>query len=91
MSDQGGLKNDLECIKNKLDWSKIIPLTDIGSYVPVMDEFSAHWTDTNAILGGTAATDSKLEWAVTLAMFITLRNDIAAKLTAEEGFRIGTH
>jgi len=51
-----------------------------------MDEFSAHWTDTNAILGGTAATDSKLEWAVTLAMFITLRNDIAAKLTAEEGF-----
>src|SRR3990172_2595832 len=63
-----------------------MPLTDIGSYGPVMDEFSAHWTDTNAILGGTPATDLKLEGAFTLAMFITLRNDIAAKLTAEEGF-----
>jgi hypothetical protein len=50
-----------------------------------MDEFSAHWTDTNAILGGTPATDLKLEGGVTLAMFITLRNDIGGKLTTEQG------
>jgi len=60
-----------------------MPLTDIGSYGPVMDEFSAHWTDTNVILGGTAATDLKLEGGVTLAIFITSRNEIGTKLTEE--------
>jgi hypothetical protein len=49
-----------------------------------MDEFIAHWTDTNAVLGGTPATDLVLEGNVTLAIFITSRNDLEAKLIADQ-------
>ncbi|MEK6259164.1 MAG: hypothetical protein AABP62_11160 [Planctomycetota bacterium] len=38
-----------------------MPLTDIGSYVPMMQEISLHWADVDAELGGTPATALKLE------------------------------
>jgi len=62
-----------------------MPIDDIGSYPPVMDEFSAHWEDANIALGGTPATDLKLAGGHTRTQFITLRNDIQAKITAGEG------
>jgi hypothetical protein len=58
-----------------------MPLEDIGSYPPVMDEFSVHWEDANIATGGTPATDVKLEGAHTRTQFIALRNEIQAKIT----------
>lgn len=61
-----------------------MPITTIGSYVTVMDEVAAHWEDVNTELGGTPATDLKLEGAFTRAMFITMRNDVDASITGLE-------
>ena len=58
-----------------------MPISDIGSYVPVMDEFLAHWEDVNTQLGGTSATDLKLQGNYTLALFLADRNAIDAALT----------
>ena len=62
-----------------------MPITDIGSYVPTMDEFGAHWDDVNTALGGTPATELKLQGAYTRAMFVTDRNAIDAAITALAG------
>ncbi len=62
-----------------------MPITDIGSYPPTMDEFSAHWDDVNIFLGGTPATDLKLKGAYTRAMFIADRNAIDLAITALVG------
>lgn len=40
-----------------------MPLTDIGSYVNVMDQIAAHWDGVNTELGGAPATDLKLQGA----------------------------
>ena len=61
-----------------------MPLNGIGSYLTTMDEFSAHWDDVNIILGGTPATDLKLQGGFTRALFITLRTDLGAAITALE-------
>jgi len=61
-----------------------MPLTDPGSYVGVMDEIAAHWEDVNTELGGAPATDLKIAGGMTRALFITLRNDVAGKLTEEQ-------
>lgn len=66
-----------------------MPITTFGSYSLVMDQFSDHWADTNTRLGGTSATDLKLEGGFTRAMFITLRNNINDKVTAEQGLENG--
>jgi hypothetical protein len=61
-----------------------MPLTDPGSYVGVMDEISPHWEDVNTELGGAPATDLKIAGGMTRALFITLRNDVSAKLIDEQ-------
>ena len=66
-----------------------MPLEDVGSYGPVMNEFGIHWGKVNLALGGTPATDLKLEAGLTLAMFLLLRDEIQAKVTAIEGFDNG--
>jgi len=66
-----------------------MPLEDVGSYGPVMNEFGIHWGKVNLALGGAPATDLKLEAGLTLAMFLLLRDDIQAKVTAIEGFDNG--
>jgi hypothetical protein len=38
-------------------------ITTIGSYLPTMDEFIAHWDDVNTELGGTPTTDLTLQGA----------------------------
>jgi hypothetical protein len=50
-----------------------------------MDEFYAHWDDVNIFLGGTAATDLKLQGLYTRAMFFADRNAIDAAITALVG------
>lgn len=50
-----------------------MPLSDFGSFVVVMDEISLHWADVNTALGGTTATDLKLEGALTRAGFLTMK------------------
>jgi hypothetical protein len=50
-----------------------------------MDEFSAHWDDVNTFLGGTAASDLKLQGAYTRTMFIADRNAIDAAITGLVG------
>jgi len=50
-----------------------MPLTTIGSYVAVMDEFVAHWTDVNAELAPAALT---LQGGYTLALFTADRNTL---------------
>lgn len=62
-----------------------MPLDDIGSYVPTMNEFGLHWADVNTELGGTAATDLKLEGGFTRAMFLLLRDQIQTAISAMEG------
>jgi hypothetical protein len=63
-----------------------MPLDDIGSYGPVMNEFGVHWGDVNLELGGSSATDLKLEAGFTRAMFLQLRDEVQAKLAASEGW-----
>jgi len=58
-----------------------MPLNGIGSYLPTIDEFLAHWLDVNTELGGTPATDLKLQGGFTRAMFLALRDSLAAALT----------
>lgn len=58
-----------------------MPLNGIGSYVPMMDEFSAHWEAVNTELGGTPATDMMLQGAYTRAMFLTHRADLDTAIT----------
>lgn len=66
-----------------------MPLEDVGSYGPVMNEIGIHWGKVNLALGGTSATDLKLEAGFTLAMFLLLRDEIQAKIAAIEGFENG--
>ena len=58
-----------------------VPITTIGSYLPVMQEFIAHWTDVNAAINPDTLT---LRGGFTLANFTTARNDIQAAVTAIE-------
>ena len=51
-----------------------MPLTNLGSYVQTMDEFVLHWFDVNAALGGTPATDLKLEGGFSRADLIAARD-----------------
>ncbi len=48
-----------------------MPLTSIGSYIAVMDEFVAHWTDVNAEIAPAVLT---LQGGYTLALFTADRN-----------------
>ena len=66
-----------------------MPLDDIGSYPPVMAEFSAHWEDLDLALGGTSATDLKLAGGFTRTEFLALRTAIQATITALEGLENG--
>ena len=66
-----------------------MPLEDVGSYVPVMNEFSVHWIAVNLALGGAPASDLKLEGGFTHAMFLLLRDEIQAKVAAIEGWENG--
>ena len=66
-----------------------MPLEDVGSYPSVMSEFELHWQDVNAELGGTPATDMKLEGGFTLAQFTALRDDVQAKISGLEGLENG--
>ncbi len=61
-----------------------MPLNGIGSYLTTMDEVSAHWDDVNIILGGTPATELKLQGGFTRTMFITVRTDLSGAITALE-------
>lgn len=56
-------------------------LNGIGSYLTTMDEFSAHWEDVNIALGGTLATDLKLQGGFTRALFLALRTDLGDAIT----------
>src|SRR5688572_32246091 len=58
-----------------------VPITTIGSYLPVMQEFIAHWTDVHAEITPDTLT---LRGGFTLANFTTARNDIQAAVTATE-------
>src|SRR5687767_2361395 len=58
-----------------------VPITSIGSYVPVMQEFIAHWTDVHAEITPDTLT---LRGGFTLANFTTARSDIQAAITALE-------
>ena len=58
-----------------------MPITTKGSYVPVMQEFIAHWTDVHAEIAPDTLT---LRGGFTLAQFTTARNDIQAAITAIE-------
>lgn len=44
-----------------------MPVKSLGSYLPVLDSFLAHWAQVNAHLGGTAATQLKLAGGYALA------------------------
>ncbi|MCX7406458.1 MAG: hypothetical protein NTZ32_00045 [Planctomycetales bacterium] len=55
-----------------------MPLTDLGSYVPTMDEVVLHWVDANAVLGGTPATDLKLEGGFSPADLIAAQDVLEA-------------
>ncbi len=50
-----------------------MPLTSIGSYIAVMDEVIAHWTDVNAELAPATLT---LQGGYTLALFTADRNTL---------------
>ena len=50
-----------------------MPISDFASYVQVMDEIALHWADVNAELGGTPATELKLEGGFTSADFIAAK------------------
>lgn len=63
-----------------------MPITDLGSYVPTMDQFLAHWEDVNIQLGGTPATDLKLFGGYVRAMFLADRDAIDSALTGLIGF-----
>lgn len=66
-----------------------MPLTDIGSYVPVMDEFAAHWAEVNMDLGGGPATDLKLQGGYTRANFVAERGALSAAITELEDLENG--
>ena len=61
-----------------------MPLTDIGSYVTVLDEIAAHWLSVNTELGGAPATDLKLQGAFARADLIALRDQLNTVIIAEE-------
>ncbi|MBI5761002.1 MAG: hypothetical protein HZA46_20960 [Planctomycetales bacterium] len=65
-----------------------MPISDVGSYAPTMDEFSAHRDDVNTALGGAPATDLKLQGGYTRAMFIADRDAIDAAMTGLVGLGI---
>ncbi len=61
-----------------------MPLSDFGSFVVVMDEIGLHWAAVNVALGGTSATDLKLEGALTRAGFLTAKDVLEAFLIGFE-------
>lgn len=61
-----------------------MPLTDIGSYVNVMDQIAAHWETVNTELGGAPATDLKLAAGYTRANFVAERDALNTAITTLE-------
>ena len=57
-----------------------MPLNGLGSYLPLMVEVLNHWEDVNIELGGTPATELKLQGAHTRALFQLLHDELAAML-----------
>lgn len=57
-----------------------MPLEGLTTYLPTMSEVLTHWLDVNLELGGTAATDLKLQGGFTRAQFQTLRDTLDASL-----------
>jgi len=55
-----------------------MPLNGVGSYLPMMVEVLAHWDDVNIELGGTPATELKLQGAHTRALFQALHDQLSA-------------
>lgn len=55
-----------------------MPITGTGSWLPTIDEFIAHWTAANAVIG---PGGFKLSGAYTLAMFQTDRGTLATAMT----------
>ena len=55
-----------------------MPLTDLGSYVPTMDEVVLHWADVDAELGGAPASDLKLEGGFSPADLIAAQDVLEA-------------
>lgn len=60
-----------------------MPLEGLGSYLPMMVEVLNHWDDVNIELGGTPATELKLQGAHTRAMFQLLHDDLATLLLGQ--------
>lgn len=60
-----------------------MPLEGLGSYLPVMVEVLNHWDDVNIELGGTPATELKLQGAHTRALFQLLHDELAALLLGQ--------
>ena len=53
-----------------------MPIDGLTTYLPTMAEVLAHWLAVNVELGGTVATDLKLQGGFTRAMFQTLYDDL---------------
>jgi len=62
-----------------------MPITDIGSYPPTMQEFIEHWTDVNVALAGLGDPDFKLKGGRTVAMFTADRAALEAIIIQIEG------
>lgn len=60
-------------------------ITTIASYPVTMEEYSLHYAQANAALGGTPATDLLLQGGFTKADFDTLQSDVEAAITGMEG------
>jgi len=58
-----------------------MPISSIASYLPVMQEFIAHWTDVNTAVAPSVLT---LQGGYTLATFTTDRSAIQTAITAVE-------
>ena len=64
-----------------------MPIQSNASYLPTMDEFLAHWTQVNAVLGAAPLVVAKpLGVATTRAQFDTLRTTLMTNQTSVQGF-----
>src|SRR5665648_281222 len=67
-----------------------MPIEEIDDYPEKMTEFELHWASVNAALGGAPATDFLLAGDFTLADFSTLKDQVVAALTTQEGLANNT-
>src|SRR4051794_16043075 len=61
-----------------------MPITDLASYLPTLDEFVAHWSAVNLVLRARGEPEAILWHAFTLKELVRTRRELASLMRARE-------